>query len=307
MEGVVLLALALLASFSAWFALSVAAGSGARLARPALRGAGGLLERAAAPLGTGRALSLAAQVGAAALQGREGKDGALGASEAAGAVVLSISTGATAGGLVSGSLIGAVLGGGAVLAWLVSRSRGNRLDRRSRIERALPDAFGALAVALGSGYSLARAMRYVGARVEDPVGAEFTRVGYEIDLGAAPAEALDGMLERLPAPGLDLVAIALKVSRGSGAAPGGLLADAARFVGERIELARELDVKTAQARMSARVVALMPVIMMGFLLSFSPDYRRGAASAAGVASIVAALVLDAVAWYAIGRVMRVEL
>ena len=49
-------------------------------------------------------------------------------------------------------------------------------------------------------------------------------------------------------------------------------------VGERIELTRRLDVKTSQARMSARMVALMPIAMIcvahTVLAGFSERYRH---------------------------------
>lgn len=225
---------------------------------------------------------------------------------AIGLVVLMACAGALGGGLLSVSWPGVLLGAALPVVALAVRAAREERSARAKLERLMPEAFGALAVSIGTGYSLAQAMRYVGCHMEDPVGSEFTRVGYEIEFGVPPASALDAMMERLSTPGLELVAIALKVSKRTGAPPGGLLAEAARTAGERIELGRMLDVKTAQARMSARVVALMPLIMMGFLLAFSNDYCEGVATVPGMASVVAAVVLDAVAWRVIGRIMRIK-
>ena len=79
------------------------------------------------------------------------------------------------------------------------------------------------------------------------------------------------------------------------------------MVGDRIELRRRLDVKTSQARMSAHMVALMPVAMIGILTLLSPDFRHGLTTAAGAVSIAIALVLNAVAWTVIKNIMEVEL
>ena len=179
--------------------------------------------------------------------------------------------------------------------------------RQARIEAAMPEAFGALAISLGSGLSLAQAMRYVGSHSEEPIRTEFLRVSSAIGCGVPTAEALDELIDRLKTPGLELVALALKVSRVTGAPLGGLLADAARMAGERIELARRLDVKTSQARMSARMVACMPVGMIGFLMLFSGDFRAGVATVPGMFSLVLALMLNAIAWVIIRRIMRVRL
>ncbi len=99
------------------------------------------------------------------------------------------------------------------------------------------------------------------------------------------SEALDELVERLHAPGLDFVTLALKVSRRTGAPLSDVLGEAARLVRERVELRRKLDVRTAQVRMSARLVAGMPVAMVAFLAAASSDFREGIATVPGAASI----------------------
>lgn len=178
---------------------------------------------------------------------------------------------------------------------------------RSRIEEAMPEAFGALAISLESGLSLAQAMRYVGSHAEEPVRSEFMRVAFSITCGIPAAEALDAMIDRLHAPGLELVTLALNVSQRTGAPLKELLADAAQLVGDRVDLARRLDVKTSQARMSARLVAGMPIAMIAFLSLFSSDFQKGITTASGMLSIAVALGMNAVAWLVIRRIMRVRL
>lgn len=211
-----------------------------------------------------------------------------------------------AGALISGSPLG-MLAATAPLVALPARAATRARARERKLEGAMPEAFGALAIALGSGHSLSQAMRFVGAHAAEPVRSEFMRVSFSIDCGIAATEALDGMLERLPAPGLDLVALALKVSQRTGAPLKDLLGEAAQLVGTRIELKRRLDVKTSQARMSARMVAGMPVAMIAALTLLSDDFRRGVAEPAGAVAIALALVLNVVAWVIISRVMKVRL
>ena len=170
----------------------------------------------------------------------------------------------------------------------------------------MPEAFAALAIALGSGHSLAQGMRFVGSHAQEPVKSEFTRVSHAIDCGVPAASALDDLLERLPAPGLGFVSLALKISQRTGAPLRDLLADAAEMVGERMELARRLDVKTSQARMSARLVALMPVAMVGLLTLLSGDFRAGLAAPVGAGSVAVALALNLLAWWIIRRMMEVD-
>lgn len=193
-----------------------------------------------------------------------------------------------------------------VIALAIAHVR-RRTRGRHELEEALPEAFGALSVSLGSGYSLPQAMLYVGQRSPEPLRSAFTRVSFSVDCGIPAVEALDAMLAGLRAPGLDLVVLALKVSQRTGAPLNNLLAQATRLVGERIELRRRLEVKTSQARMSARMVACMPVAMIGLLSLLSSDFRAGLATVSGAGSVAVALVLNVAAWIAIRRIMDIEL
>ena len=147
--------------------------------------------------------------------------------------------------------------------------------KRERLEGAMVEAFGALAASMASGLSLAQAMRYVGSHAQEPVRTEFLRAEAQVACGAGMTEALDELVERLHAPGLDFVTLALKVSRRTGAPLSDVLGEATRLVRERVELRRKLDVRTAQVRMSARLVAGMPVAMVAFLAAASSDLGRG--------------------------------
>ena len=149
-------------------------------------------------------------------------------------------------------------------------------------------------------------MRLVGARSAEPIRTEFMRVSFAVNCGVPATEALDAMLERLDAPGLEFVVLALKVSKRTGAPLGELLREAAQLCHERLELKRMLDVKTSQARMSARLVAGMPAAMIAFLTLLSTDFRAGLATTVGAMSIAVALTLNAGAWVAIRKIMHVE-
>lgn len=192
-----------------------------------------------------------------------------------------------------------------LLAWGIVLPRVRAQHQRA--EEQLPEAFGALAISLGSGLSLMQSVRYVGGHADEPIRTEFLRAASEMGCGISAAQALDGLVERLRVPGLELVALALKVSRRTGAPLADLLAEAAQLASERVELARRLDVKTSQARMSARLVSLMPAGMMGFLMLVSGDFRAGVTTFEGMFSLVIALALNVVAAAIIHRIMQVKL
>ena len=209
--------------------------------------------------------------------------------------------------MVSLSPLGFALG--LVAPFVVGAARDGFESRREQhdVEEAMPEAFTALSMSLASGHSLAQGMRFVGAHAQEPVHTEFLRVAAAIDCGISATDALDDLLVRIDAPGLSLVALALKVSQRTGAPLADLLAEASSMVGERIELKRRLDVKTSQARMSAHMVAAMPAGMCAVLALLSADFRRGLVTPAGAGAVVLGLALNAVALVVIRRIMRGEL
>lgn len=225
---------------------------------------------------------------------------------ARGMFYLQVAAGALLGFVVALSPWGLLVGAVAPTAVYASRAARRARETARRVEAAMPEAFQALAISLGSGHSLAQALRFVGAHAEEPLRSAFLEASLEITCGVPAHEALQELLRRLPAPGLGLVTTALAVSQRTGAPLRDLLGRAAGMVGERIELARRLEVKTAQARLSARLVTAMPVVLMGALALLSPDFRTGIASVAGALSVVVALALDAVAWLIIRKIMEVK-
>ena len=209
--------------------------------------------------------------------------------------------------VVSLSPIGFVLGLLAPFGVGAARDTFDRRREQHDVEEAMPEAFTALSMSLASGHSLAQGMRFVGTHAQEPVHTEFLRVAAAIDCGVSATDALDDLLDRIDAPGLSLVTLALKVSQRTGAPLADLLSEASSMVGERIELKRRLDVKTSQARMSAHMVSAMPAGMCAVLALLSADFRRGLATPAGAGAVVLGLALNAVAWWSSDALCGVEL
>ncbi len=209
--------------------------------------------------------------------------------------------------VISGSLVGAAIGVPVVPVALFVRAKQRMQAEARRVEAEMPEAFASLAIALGSGHSLAQGMRFVGSHAQEPVRSEFIRVALAVECGIPAADALDELMDRLPAPGMGFVSLALKISQRTGSPLRELLAEAANMVAERIELTRRLDVKTSQVRMSARLVAGMPVAMIFVLTMLSPDFRSGLATPVGAGSVAVALALNVCAWVIIRRIMGVNI
>ena len=111
--------------------------------------------------------------------------------------------------VVSLSPIGFVLGLLAPFGVGAARDTFDRRREQHDVEEAMPEAFTALSMSLASGHSLAQGMRFVGTHAQEPVHTEFLRVATAIDCGVSATDALDDLLDRIDAPGLSLVTLAL--------------------------------------------------------------------------------------------------
>jgi tight adherence protein B len=199
-------------------------------------------------------------------------------------------------GLAVGLLAGAV----AVPAWGATQVR----RREETLARQVPDTFRSLAGALGSGRTLSQAISFVGSQGSGPLAREFSRASLAVSCGVPATAAVEEIAQRTQAPGVALMVCALVVSARTGAPLQGLFARSARLVEARFELERELKAKTAQVRLSSRIVSTLPICLVAALALLSPDFREGLATPVGAGCVCVAAVLDLVALLIIRRLMR---
>jgi tight adherence protein B len=134
-------------------------------------------------------------------------------------------------------------------------------DRRhlERVEAQLPGVAVQLAAGLAAGLSLRQALTRAARDAPEPVREELAQVVRELELGGRVESVLEGAVERLPAHDLRIMVTAILVQRRTGGNLARALATLADRLEERGRLARELRGATAQARMTAWLVAALPV------------------------------------------------
>ena len=184
-------------------------------------------------------------------------------------------------------------------AWHASRLR---RDGQGLL-REMPNVFRTLAMALGSGETLSQAIGYAGTHVGGVAEAAFSRASLRLSCGASVGEAIDRLCEELDAPGVGLLCTALVISQRTGSPLKGLLEHSARLIERQSEFERMLAVKTAQVRLSVRVVSAIPALLVVGLSALSPDFRNGIMTPAGTFSLVVAAILDVLAMAIIKRQM----
>jgi len=175
-------------------------------------------------------------------------------------------------GIVTGSAIAAIAVALCLVAAGMMAVSGAR-DRRLEAARdAVPEALESMSACFGSGFTLLQTMQQVAHDVDGPLGEAFGRSAHILETGGGAQEALNELRTGECAAELAFVAVALDVQHESGGAMRQVLDAAADTVKGELALRRSLRVQTAQAKLSARVVAVMPLILVAAFSLISPDF-----------------------------------
>ncbi|MCP3910125.1 MAG: VWA domain-containing protein [Actinomycetia bacterium] len=144
--------------------------------------------------------------------------------------------------------------------------------RQKAFVAQLPDTLHLLAGTLKAGYSLQQGFEATSHEVIDPMGAELRRVMTEARLGRDLEDALESAAERLESDDFAWAVMAIKIQR----EVGGNLAELLMTVGETMQardrLRGEVAALTAEGKVSAIVLGLLPVGLGAAMWVINPDY-----------------------------------
>jgi tight adherence protein B len=210
--------------------------------------------------------------------------------------------GALAGGVAGFVVLGVV--GGAVPPAVVSR---RTRSWRRRFEAQLPDVLDLAASSMEAGHSLLTALQLVAEDADEPVGTELQRVLAETQVGRPLLDALDAMATRLDCPDFTWTVEGVRIQLEVGGRLAEMLRTLASFMRAREEVRRELRALVAEGKLSAYVLAALPVLMLVFMRFAAPDYVGMLwTTGAGRAMLAAAALLMAGASAVMARIVRLE-
>jgi tight adherence protein B len=179
-------------------------------------------------------------------------------------------------GVVSGFWLGA-LAGLAVAAGGVAAPSAVLVairERRSRqLSEQLPEALDMMARSLRAGHALSSAFQLVAQEMPEPISVEFARAFEEQRLGMPLEGAVREMGARAPSNGdLKIFAVSTVIQKETGGNLAEILDGIASTVRDRYRFFGKLRALTAEARISAWLVALVPVAIAAFMVITTPDY-----------------------------------
>jgi tight adherence protein B len=194
----------------------------------------------------------------------------------------------------------------AVLAPFVYVSRKQRGRQRS-FEKQLPDTLTLLASSLRAGFSFMQGLEAVAQEIGPPMRRELQRVFTEVRLGRSPEDALDDAAVRMNSNDLAWSVMAIKIQREVGGNLATLLDTVADTMQKRERIRAEVRALTAEGRLSALILGLLPPVAGLMLFSFAPDYMKTLfEETVGIVAVIGAGVLAVLGWFWLQKIIDIE-
>jgi tight adherence protein B len=169
--------------------------------------------------------------------------------------------------LLFAGLAGVAAGAGPTIAMKVALGR-----RAEKLREQLPDVLTIMASSLRAGHSFLQALDTVAKEIALPAREEFARVVAEIRLGRPAEDALEALAERVGSPDFKWAVLAVNIQREVGGNLAEILDTVSDTLRERAMMRRQIKVLTAEGRLSAWVLTLLPIGIGLYMFSVNPEY-----------------------------------
>jgi tight adherence protein B len=152
---------------------------------------------------------------------------------------------------------------------VISRMRAQRLRL---FGEQLPDALDLIRSALQAGHGLIASLQVVGDTFPDPVATEFRYIVDEVRLGLPFRDALYNLAGRVGDPNVPILIVGILTAQDVGGNMAEVIDNITYTIRERAKLQRDVQVMTAQGRLSGLVLTALPFIVGTFMFLRNPEY-----------------------------------
>lgn len=198
-------------------------------------------------------------------------------------------------------LVLALVAAPATLNFMASR-------RKRKFEQQLPDMLQLLSGTLRAGYSMMQGVEAVSQEITEPMGRELRRVVTEARLGRPLEEALDAVADRMGSNDFAWATMAIRIQREVGGNLSELLMTVGETMTQRERLRRDVKALTAEGRMSAYVLGILPIGLGLAMYSLNPDYMSLLwEDGIGQGLLVGGLLLMIGGFYWMSKIVKIEI
>ena len=181
-----------------------------------------------------------------------------------------------------------------------------RYQRRvQRMVEQVPQLLDHSVRSLKSGRTLADAVLGAIDSTEAPLKQAMSRIQRNVQMGVSLPESVSDFAEFYERDEFRLFALGLKVNHRYGGNASELLENLIKMIREREQGARQLKAMTGETRMTAYVLAGLPIVMVGYFLMVNPGYLMSMWNdGTGRHLLLAAVALDITGTFVMWRMLR---
>ena len=147
-----------------------------------------------------------------------------------------------------------------------------RRRRLRRFEEIFPEALDLLGRAVRAGHAFTTGLEMIAKECAEPLAGEFRTAFEEQNFGLPLRDALLNLTERVPIVDVRFFVTALMIQKETGGNLAEILDGLARVIRDRFRIYRDVQVRTAQGRLTAGILICLPIAMLGILGLLNPHY-----------------------------------
>jgi tight adherence protein B len=180
-------------------------------------------------------------------------------------------------------------------------------DRMAAFEEQMPAAIDAMKRALRAGHPLSSTFKLVAEDMEDPIAKEFELTFADINYGNDLRRAMLGMLQRVPSLTVMALVTAILVQKETGGNLAEILDQISKVVRGRFKFQRLVRTLSAEGRMSAWVLGMIPLLLFAVISFTTPTYLPVLLEhPVGRQLIAGGMVLAFIGFFWIRKVIQIE-
>ena len=144
--------------------------------------------------------------------------------------------------------------------------------RQKQFLEEFADALESMVRLLKAGMPVGEAISMVSREYSGPIGEEMSKIYDEQKIGITLPEACLRSAERMPLTEMKMFATGISIQQQTGSSLSEILTNLAKVIRARFRLRRKIAALSAEAKASAGIIGLLPIVVAGGLYAINPEY-----------------------------------
>lgn len=181
-------------------------------------------------------------------------------------------------------------------------------NRTKKLNAQLPEALAIISNGLRAGFSFTQAMSISANELDSPIHDEFMKIVRDNSIGKTMDEALNDFSERTDDEDIDMFVTALLIQRKVGGNLTEILDTIADTIRDRMRIRGEIKTLTAQGRISAIILSLLPIILAIVIFILNREYLMELFnSSVGIIFVILAVIMQIFGTLVIVKIANIEI